>query len=430
MRGYTTPPYMFLLPANGPRSSSTTERPARASAIAAHDAGGPGADDDRVDVSHRRAPRRRGSACERGRGRSFASRDDREVGELHHRTVRIGVDADDVLGRPEAARVLHGAADPERDVQAWVDDDTGRADLALVADPAAVGDHPRRADAGAEQGGDRRRAASNRSAASSPAPPPTIRGASARSIVAASGSSTSSTTAIGDAPPRSTVAPPRCCVDRRRRRLDAARPGLQRRDERAGRCERSASALPPLTGDDHLVVRTTTTAPACSGRSSAAASRGARSRPSADAGSTTIALVGEQRRERCGPRSRAGSRRPRPRVTVPAELPAASWVPLPITSARPPHSAAASAPPAAAGRRAQGRRRAHAARQDCHVGDHAGGPARPEVSSASDAGRRAGSRSAADAVPTIGSVRRPAVRAPALVDGRSRCRGGRSRSAR
>ena len=41
MRGYTTPPYMFLLPANGPRSSSSTDRPARASTVAAHEPAGP-----------------------------------------------------------------------------------------------------------------------------------------------------------------------------------------------------------------------------------------------------------------------------------------------------------------------------------------------------------------------------------------------------
>ncbi len=41
MRGYTTPPYMFLLPANGPRSSSRTERPARARTVAAHEPAGP-----------------------------------------------------------------------------------------------------------------------------------------------------------------------------------------------------------------------------------------------------------------------------------------------------------------------------------------------------------------------------------------------------
>ena len=41
MRGYTTPPYMFLLPANGPRSRSSTDRPARASTVAAHDPAGP-----------------------------------------------------------------------------------------------------------------------------------------------------------------------------------------------------------------------------------------------------------------------------------------------------------------------------------------------------------------------------------------------------
>src|SRR5207302_10578911 len=40
-RGYSTPPYMFLAPGNGPRSMRSTERPARARARAAAEPAGP-----------------------------------------------------------------------------------------------------------------------------------------------------------------------------------------------------------------------------------------------------------------------------------------------------------------------------------------------------------------------------------------------------
>ena len=58
-------------------------------------------------------------------------------------------------GWPEPARVLHGSADAEGEVQARVDDDTGGADLAGVGQPTAVGDHTRRSDGGIECGSDR-----------------------------------------------------------------------------------------------------------------------------------------------------------------------------------------------------------------------------------------------------------------------------------
>lgn len=77
--------------------------------------------------------------------------DDGEVGELHHRAVAIGVDADDVLGCAEACSVLHGTADAERHVQVGIHHDTGGADLTCVRRPAAVGDHPRGAGAGADE---------------------------------------------------------------------------------------------------------------------------------------------------------------------------------------------------------------------------------------------------------------------------------------
>ncbi len=125
-----------------------------------------------------------------------------QVGELHHRAVRVGVHADDVRGLAEAAGVLHRAADAEGEVESRVDDDARGADLAFVADPprsvitrVAPIDAPRR-------GGDLARAARSARRESSPAPPPTMRGASARSIVVTSGARTSSTTASGRPPSR------------------------------------------------------------------------------------------------------------------------------------------------------------------------------------------------------------------------------------
>ena len=62
MRGYTTPPYMFLLPANGPRSSSSTDRPARASTVAAHEPAGPAPTTIDVVVAAQPSEARRSSA--------------------------------------------------------------------------------------------------------------------------------------------------------------------------------------------------------------------------------------------------------------------------------------------------------------------------------------------------------------------------------
>src|SRR3954469_2999387 len=87
MRPYTTPPYMFFDPGNGPRSSRQTDRPARASSSAAADPAGP-------------APTTIASKSAKS-GLQFVEHrvgvaHDREVRHRHHRTVRIGVDADDV----------------------------------------------------------------------------------------------------------------------------------------------------------------------------------------------------------------------------------------------------------------------------------------------------------------------------------------------
>src|SRR3954452_10489973 len=108
---------MFLLPANDPRSSSSTDRPARASTVAAHDPAGP---------APTTITSKSGSATEAGLQlveHGVGVGDDRQVGDLHHRAVRIRVDADDVARRAEPGGVLHGAADAQREVQLRVDDD-------------------------------------------------------------------------------------------------------------------------------------------------------------------------------------------------------------------------------------------------------------------------------------------------------------------
>ena len=119
---------------------------------------------------------------------------------------------------------------PNARYSSGLDDDAGRADLALVADPTAVGDHAGGAHAAAERGSDAA-SCSNRSAESRPAPPATMRSASARSIVVTSGGWTATTVGSGsfasverDGPTasrRPTLA-----------RLDAADARLERRHDR------------------------------------------------------------------------------------------------------------------------------------------------------------------------------------------------------
>ena len=149
-----TPPYMFLLPGNGPRSSSRVRRPPRAASIAAHEPAGsaptittskpaPAIDDSELReqfVEHRVRVGHNGKS-----------------GKLHHRANLIGVYADDVLRSAEPAGVLHGSADSESDVQLRIDDHAGGADLSFVTDPTAIGDDASRADAGphrSTQGGE------------------------------------------------------------------------------------------------------------------------------------------------------------------------------------------------------------------------------------------------------------------------------------
>src|SRR5262245_55017840 len=88
MRGYTTPPYMFLLPGNGPRSSRTTERPARASTVAAHEPAGPAPTTTTSTIGGPRVVghAEQGSQLVEDRVRI---RHHGEVGHLHHRAVWI-----------------------------------------------------------------------------------------------------------------------------------------------------------------------------------------------------------------------------------------------------------------------------------------------------------------------------------------------------
>ena len=184
----------------------------------------------------------------------------------------------------------------------------GRTHPASVTTRVAPIDAPMRLADGGEPG--EPLAPRRRRSAISPAPPPTMRGASARSIVAASGGSSSSTSASGRVDGSSSSA--RSEVDRRRSTAPgtggrAADAGLERGDERARRA-RSWSAR------DRRGARTTTHAGRdrrrrwrCSGQPSSAASRGARSRPPGEAGSTTNVESRTARGELPGPGRRRES---------------------------------------------------------------------------------------------------------------------------
>ena len=120
---------------------------------------------------------------------------------------------------------------PNETYKVGVDDDAGGADLAIVADPAAVGDDP----GGAHHATDGRRrtraSCANRSAESSPAPPPTMRRASARSIVRTSGGNTSTTVRVRRHR-RHVVGDHEVGDGGRPERLGATYAGLERGDER------------------------------------------------------------------------------------------------------------------------------------------------------------------------------------------------------
>src|SRR5262245_38724838 len=132
-RGYTTPPYMFLDPGNGPRSKTTTSRPARASVSAAHAPAGPAPTTITSTSGIRVLQLVRAQPCGQLVEDGVGVAHDGEISELHHRAVAVDVDTHDVIGLAEAARVLDGATYREGDVQRRVDDDASGSDLALVA---------------------------------------------------------------------------------------------------------------------------------------------------------------------------------------------------------------------------------------------------------------------------------------------------------
>src|SRR4051812_39247354 len=123
---------MFLAPGNGPRSSRTTERPARASVSAAADPAGPAPTTmtSKSGIAVQLTSVGVGISAGAGGGGGGQAETGRElgedgagvghdgdIGELHHRAVRVGVDRDDVVRLAEAARVLDGPADAEGEVE-------------------------------------------------------------------------------------------------------------------------------------------------------------------------------------------------------------------------------------------------------------------------------------------------------------------------
>ena len=153
---------------------------------------------------------------------------------------------------------------------------------------------------------------------------------------------------------------------------DAAHAGLQRGDDRLA--DGDVVQLEPAAAGEAGARGVTSMAPASSGRPRAWASRGARSRPSGDAGQhddVVVDAAGERGDQRAGAKAPSSTRRRRRRSR---ELAAAGAEPARI--ARPPHSATASAPPAgstpsrtgitasieAQGRRGRSRQRAPASR--------------------------------------------------------------------
>src|SRR5260221_10420767 len=121
---------MFLLPGNGPRSSNSVRSPPRAASMAAHAPAGPAPTTTTSKSVSANVGRHLFDQCIDHR---VGVGNNGEIGELHHRAERIGVDADDVLWPAETAGVLHCTTDAEGDVQIGVDRNAGGADLALVA---------------------------------------------------------------------------------------------------------------------------------------------------------------------------------------------------------------------------------------------------------------------------------------------------------
>ena len=248
--------------------------------------------------------------------------------------------------------MLHRAADAEGQVEAGVDDDAGGADLALVrrASRASVTTRvaptrraERRGDAGElHEPLGRVRARPRRRRCG---------GASARSIVAGSGGSTSSVVGVGD-PVGGSAAP------RRRVRATVGRGavrGGRRRGRRAAAWPRTVRATatssmtsPPRRASVGPAASSPRRRPASSGRPSACASRGARSRPSGEPAARRTALVAEDGASAAAHAAGANGPASHGLTSVADAEPARpprGRPRCPTSTARPPHSATASAPP-------------------------------------------------------------------------------------
>src|SRR5207245_10178943 len=68
-----------------------------------------------------------------------------------HRRALIGIDGEDVLGRPAANHVLDGTADAARDIEVGGDPRPGLPNLVGMRPPAEAGDGARAANRAAEQ---------------------------------------------------------------------------------------------------------------------------------------------------------------------------------------------------------------------------------------------------------------------------------------
>ncbi len=79
--------------------------------------------------------------------------DDEDIREVGDGSVRVAVDRHDRARGLHADLVLDRAADAEREIELWLHDLAGLADLLAVRDPARVDGRPRRPDRAAQRGG-------------------------------------------------------------------------------------------------------------------------------------------------------------------------------------------------------------------------------------------------------------------------------------
>ena len=94
--------------------AASVRSPPRAASMAAHDPAGPA---PTTTTSKSFSGMRWSDLFEERVEHGVGVADHGEVGELHHRTERVGVDADDVFRLTEPTGVLHRTADAEGDVQ-------------------------------------------------------------------------------------------------------------------------------------------------------------------------------------------------------------------------------------------------------------------------------------------------------------------------